>query len=373
MTLPELLIAIVLSTLVIGGASQYFIAQTRTYRRGANDTAMLQNVRFVTDLLYQHVRSAGVNVSPGQPSIIYADPTVFAFNADYSTNVAGDNMSVYYTPYAPDSEVQGLTVAKQITLPRTSYIYPTVDYGPGPGVPPFAETITFYFAVDSTNSKVPGAYALWRQVNSATPEALVRNVMPDTVPFFRYQYLLQNGLGNDSLAPVDSAHLPISYADTSAGDISAEAVRIVELHFLVANGLTGAAQRVQRVSLTASLPNVGKPQLPVCGSQPIFGQSLTATQGAPGSGQIQLSWNPATDETGGQRDIMRYVIWRKQPSDSSWGDPVLSVPAPTLTPPYAAVDNTGAPAGTPFVYAISAQDCTPQFSVPAISNQVNVP
>ena len=85
----ELIVAILIMGLVMAAASRFFVAQSKTFRRGASDAVMLQNIRFGADLLNQHLRSVGSNLTEGQPPLIYVDASVLSFNADYATNTAG--------------------------------------------------------------------------------------------------------------------------------------------------------------------------------------------------------------------------------------------------------------------------------------------
>src|SRR5271167_745190 len=186
MTLIEVMCAVIITTLVLAAAMNFFIAQSRSYTRAATQFNQVQNLRFGADLLDQHFRSAGANTTPGQPAIIYLSPTVFSFNADYASADSG-TAAIYYTPGAPVSETQGLLSAQAFNLPGVTpaYAYPTVDYQLAAGIPSPAEEITFWFQLDST-MPTPGVYALYRQVNAGVPEAVVRNILPDTVPFFQY-------------------------------------------------------------------------------------------------------------------------------------------------------------------------------------------
>jgi prepilin-type N-terminal cleavage/methylation domain-containing protein len=103
MSLLELLIAIVIMGVVMGAAMNFFIGQSKSFRRGASDVTLLQNLRFGADLLNQHFRSVGANTIAGQPPVIYADANSFSFNADYASNTAGDHNAIYYTPNAPNT------------------------------------------------------------------------------------------------------------------------------------------------------------------------------------------------------------------------------------------------------------------------------
>jgi prepilin-type N-terminal cleavage/methylation domain-containing protein len=72
-SLVELMIAIVVMAVVLAGTMNFFMGQSRTFRKATTDMVLLQNARFATDLLNEHFRSVGANLTVGQPSVIYAD------------------------------------------------------------------------------------------------------------------------------------------------------------------------------------------------------------------------------------------------------------------------------------------------------------
>jgi len=77
----------------------------------------------------------------------------------------------------------------------------------------------------------------------------------------------------------------------------------------------------------------------------------------------------ATDETGGEKDVEKYVIYRRIPP-AVFADPLAAIPAGQAT--YSFTD-TQATSGTNFVYGVAAEDCGGQYSPTAVSNQVTVP
>jgi hypothetical protein len=184
---------------------------------------------------------AELDVESQQPSVIYADARAFSFNTGFGSTVRPDLLVSLGTSREPVKDDGTWEIA-------------------------FAKTVTFFFAPDSGNTRVPGAFALWREVNAEAPQVLVRNVLPDTLPFFVYKCPAQNPSG-DSLAEVPSERLPITFADTSEAGIDAQSIRAVELHFLVTNGERGSAQRVERVSVLAMLPGAAQAVQPVAGDR----------------------------------------------------------------------------------------------------------
>ena len=85
--------------------------------------------------------------------------------------------------------------------------------------------------------------------------------------------------------------------------------------------------------------------------------TFTATaSGVVGADSVTLNWSPDVDEWGGERDIMRYIVWRRNVGAANWGSPFVTVPNGQAT--YTIVD-LSVPDATSVEYAISARDCTP--------------
>jgi prepilin-type N-terminal cleavage/methylation domain-containing protein len=355
-SLVELMIAIVVMGIVLAGTMNFFMGQSRTFRKATTDMVLLQNARFATDLLSQHMRSVGANLTVGQPAVIYVDQNTFAFNADYATNLSGDHDAVYYEPNAPLTETQTLLQAAAAPLLNTTLTYPAADYTNPMGAPSPAETITFSFAPDTETSRTDD-FVLLRQVNGSVPEVVVRNVLPDsTYPFFRYMYLRTDASGNELVDTIKTSDLPLRYDLDST--VYNDMIRGVIVSFQVTNGLLDTAQRVRPVSVIASLPNVGMRDLQTCGGQPL--PVPTPSVASPSTGVLVVTWDPSPDETGGERDVTRYAITRSTATDPTVWQTIGSVSAGG-SPPYSYTD-TGLNPNETYYYAVAAQDCTPAFS-----------
>jgi prepilin-type N-terminal cleavage/methylation domain-containing protein len=363
-SLVELLIAIVVMAVVLAGTMNFFMGQSRTFRKATTDMVLLQNARFATDLLNEHFRSVGANLTVGQPAVIYADKNVFAFNADYATNVAGDIDAIYYEPKAPTNQTQALLKAQAFTIPMSSpaLSYPGGDWISGAGVPSPAEAISFWFAPDTETTRSDD-YVLLRQVNSSTPEVVVRNVLPDsTYPFFRYMYLKIDNVGAQSVDTIAGSDLPMNYgADTI---VSKDRFRGVIISFIVTNGLADTAERTRPVSVIASLPNIGMRQLQTCGAKPLPTSAPAVAWVTPGT--LRVTWTASPDESGGERDVMRYQVTRSALFAPGVWQNVASVPAGGTYD----ITDSGLNTGVTYFYAVAAQDCTPAFSASASSGGV---
>ncbi len=375
LTLIEMLVALVVFSAVLAGALAFLRAQGRSFSLGSQRVAMLQNGRFAIDLLEKDLRTAGAGAPDIQPQLIYLGSSVLAFNANYLTNTPGDVFAVYYNPDAVTGSTAAMTKAERITLPMTSFAYPDTSYVEL-GINSNAETITFWFVTDSTTARVDD-FILYRQVNNLTPELVSRNLLQTTgVPFFRYHRLAMVS-GNPTLALVVNATLPwqhsvpIHLALSDTGAVSRiDSVRAVQVSFTVTNGLTGTAERTRALSRFMRLPNVGLANKKTCGDEPILGVGLTATWN-PVAGGVDLAWNAAVDETGGEKDVQRYVIWRRLNTELAFGDPYLSIP-PAGLPVYGYTD-AAVVSGSSYIYGLAAQDCTPLTSTRVETLQVNIP
>ena len=100
---------------------------------------------------------------------------------------------------------------------------------------------------------------LFRQVNAATPEAVVRNILKDSVPFFRFLYL-KDSASTLSIDTVKAASLPLQFdatSDTVRMRLIAN-LRAVIVSYIVTNGLTGANERTRPMTLIVPFPNMSE-------------------------------------------------------------------------------------------------------------------
>ena len=384
-TLIEMLLAVTVFSIVISAAFGFLLAQSRSFQRMGERSNLMQNMRFGRDILRQELRATGTNVTDEQPMIVHASDSVFSFNADLTTNVEDSvalTGAVYVDPFAPDSIISAMRMSTAAVIPGSSFSYPLADYSQNPlaFINSDAETITFWFATDTSTSS-NGDFMLLRQVNRGSPEVLLRNVKRRTgQPFLRYWYdPSRYGTIDPNLDTIPRSWIPLSKStprrgvapDTgTATTTRIDQIRAVEINYEVETG-TGSAARTSLVNYMVPMPNTAKPRLRrICGRLPIFGNSLTATY-VPSPQRIQLNWGAATDQTAGEQDVIRYVIWRRETGTPDWGDPHVTVGA-TTAKTYQIFDN-GVTPGTSYEYAVAVQDCTPNISGLSPSNTVVVP
>jgi hypothetical protein len=297
------------------------------------------------------------------------------------TNTTGDFHAVYYDPDAPNAIAQSLLQSQRFTLPLTSFAYPDTTYKDASGVISNAETIIFYFALDTSTTRTDD-FVLYRQVNNQAPEVVSRNLLRTVgTPWFTYTALYSPPSATAYVATVPAGNLPLRHsvkqhmspADTGVA-ARVDSLRGVRITLTATNGLTGAEERRRTISRTIRLPNAGLVNRANCGDEPFYGGGLNAVPTALITGErfMTLSWNAATDENSGEKDVVRYVIWRRRIADPPFTemDPYVSIPAGF--PNYVYVDEDVV-LGDIFFYAIAAQDCTPSLSSLTTVGPVVVP
>jgi hypothetical protein len=266
-----------------------------------------------------------------------------------------------------------------MAIPTAAFSYPDTSYLQG-GVNSGAETMVFYFAPDTTTARADD-YALFRKVNDGAPAVVARNLMRTPGrPFFEYLYLMDHDTSAATVevwSNVVVAHTAAVHGrpDGARPDTGAAAlidrIRGVRVNLTATDGTTGAGERRRSVSRTVLLANAGVTRLESCGEVPTFGGSFGAAPSAAGAATptVTLSWGPAVDESGGEKDVLRYIVWKRPAGGGDWGPPFMSIPAGL--PGYAYVDDQ-VQHGQTYDYAISAQDCTPSQSAQILAT-VRVP
>lgn len=381
MTLVEMLVALAVFSVVLAGTLGFIRAESRSFTLGNERMGLLQNTRYALGQLEQDLRTAGTGTTADQPFLVYAGPAVVAFNGNYASNVANDIAAVYVNPDAPAASVAALTWGQRITIPLTGFGYPDTSYflDPQHTVNGEAETLIFYFALDTSTARTDD-YALYRRVNTLAPELVARNLLATPgLPFFEYHRLQVAVGGATTLAPVPAAALPLAHsvplhhspADSGAA-ARIDSVRAIVVNVTASNGRTDAAERRRSLTRMIRLPNAGLRNKRTCGDEPILGVPLgVAYVSLPGGvPSVNVSWTPAIDEISGERDVVRYVMYRRPSTDPEWHEPYQSVPAGS---PNYVFSDVGVESGESYYYALGAQDCTPSLSTLSLSGPVGIP
>jgi len=367
MTLVELLVALLIASLLVSTALAFVKQQGQAFSFGTGRMSVLQSHRFVLDALERDLRTVGSGVPAKQPFLVYADSLVLAFNADFVSRDTGDVFAVYIDEDAPVNAVQALTRARRFRLPGTGFTYPDTSYSERSTNSP-AETIILYFERDTTTARTDD-WVLFRQANDQPPGVVGRGLLASPGRrFFEYSQLVESDTAASRIDPVPVTWLPLAHsvnahrtpADTGRA-ARIDRLRGVRVNFVASNGDTGAREQKRAVSRLIRFPNAGMANLQTCGEAPQFGATLSAARVTLPSGErvVRLAWGQAGDENSGERDVVRYVVWRKTVAAADWGDPYLSIPAGQSTYSYTDSD---VQLGTTYYYAVAAQDCTPSIS-----------
>jgi prepilin-type N-terminal cleavage/methylation domain-containing protein len=379
MTLTELLVALLLAGFILGPVFTFLRQQSDAYAMGASRMMLTQNHRFAINTLERDLRTAGSGIPvPGvQPTVVYAGSDVFAFNADYATRDTADLAAVYVDTAAAPEDVDALIPSRHVTIPGSSFVYPDSAYHSASGNSQ-AETIIFYFTPDAGTPRTDD-FVLMRQVNDRQPAVVARNILrTSNGPFFQYQELVVPDSGSSYINTVANGDLPMAHTAAlhgipERGDSMPAAridrIRTVRVSFTVTNGPTNARQQTRAVSRMVRLPNAGLAVSQMCGDAP---QAPTAVAAAvsPGAAphQVTLTWNASVDESSGEHDVLRYIVYRKPFSAASFTDPIGSVSAGSTTYSFSETPGAGL-----YTYGVAAQDCTPAASDMATTAAVNVP
>lgn len=371
-TLPELLIALLVGGIVIQVAVGFLAQQGRNFNRGSVAMAAAQNGRYAVNALEKDVRTVGAGVPAQQPQLVYAGPDVLAFNADYATADPSDVFAVYLERDTPPSQLQAATPAARFTIPMTAVGYPDTAYLENGSNSP-AETLTFFFQPDPTTPRADD-FALYRQANGGPAAVVARNLLrTGGQNFFEYLVLQVPANAPTRLASVGggplrhSAKWHGSPADTGAA-ARVDSVRAVRVRFTVTSGEPGPTELRRAVERTIRMPNAGMAVRSICGDDPQgSGIGAQVVSMPDGTRVVAISWGPSVDETAGERDVLRYIVWRRTDGAADWGDPLLSIPAGLGA--YSYVDQSVL-SGHSYQYALAAQDCTPSRSPLQVSATV---
>jgi type II secretory pathway pseudopilin PulG len=359
-TLAEVIIALTLAGIVFSGVVTLIRVQKSLYVKGALRTEAVQRARYVVDFLERELRLAGSGTLPNQPVIVYGDDDAVVFNVDLVTRDRDDAVAVYYDPDAPVSQTVGPD-SGALTLPNGT-AYPKTWYGPN-RTPGRAETVTLRFAPYSASR-----YALVRQINTADPDTLLKELERPVDGFFSYYTTGPGSGGRELPAPLVHDEPIHGGPGDTARSARTDSIRAIRAAFIVVvQNPQGAEKRIEtRVAVAPR--NMGLTLHASCGQRPIVPAppSLALTP----EDKAQVTWPPAFDETGGERDVRQYNLYRAESSEGPW-IPVQTLPiAGTGSYTY---EDTSVEPGKAYWYGLAATDCTPVESEWAIAGPIAIP
>jgi len=371
-TLIEMMIAIVLFVLVFGLAVPFFRYQARSVSASAGRLDALQNARYAQSAIDRDMRISGIGIVQAQPMIVQADGFAVTFNADLATKDRNDPMSIYYDVDMDSSGTDAMNNANKVVLPNSAVSYPDSNYMNGVIASP-AETIQYWLVKDSAATRTD-QYVLYRRVNNL-PQRLVAKgiIVPAGTNFF--QYMKPNSVGG--LDSIKAAKLPLfhsapihgSPADTASSALT-DSIRVVRM---TVTGLYNDPDKgaiMKTVVSSTKLLNAGMSRSTVCGDKPIAVTTATAFPFGPVGHptKVTIAWTKSLDQDAGEKDVERYMVFKKLSASSDWGNPIADIAASQNT--YT-LDDTTLPSGL-WTYGIIAQDCSPANSAVTSTNPVNV-
>jgi hypothetical protein len=108
----------------------------------------------------------------------------------------------------------------------------------------------------------------------------------------------------------------------------------------------------------------------VCGDKPIAVPNAIAVR-TPNNGtptKVTIFWNKSLDQDAGEKDVERYMVFKKLAVSADWGNPIADLAA---SQDVYSLDDTTLPGGD-WVYAVVAQDCSPSNSAATSTGTVHV-
>jgi len=371
-TLLELMIALVLFVTVFGLAVPFFRFQARSVAQSSGRLDALQNARYAQNAIDRDLRIAGIGVVSNQPLIVQADQYAITFNADLTTSDSSDPGSIYYDPTVDSNATISMNTGTKVQLPRSAKWYPDSNYWAGP-IPSRAETISYWVQLDSASGR-SDQYILYRRVNALPARIVAKGIIiPSGVSFFTYMRPDSTGV-LDSIRtnklPIFHAPLHGSPADTG-GSAWTDSIRVVKI---LAEGLYHDPDKgdiIRKVSSSTKLINSGMVRSTMCGDPPLAatGLSVTPLPNAMAPVKVNITWNASVDQDNGEKDVERYMVFKKSTLDADWGEPIASVAA---SPASYSIDDTDLHSGS-WQWAVVAQDCSPANSPMATSGVVTIP
>ncbi len=335
-TLIELMIALFLFVMVFGLAVPFFRFQARSVSTSSGRQDALQNARFAQNAIDRDLRIAGIGIVAEQPLIVQADRMAITFNADLATTDSSDASSIYYDPTLDSLSVTSMTTAAKQQLAYSAWNYPDSNYYAN-SIPSRAETVQYWASLDSSSGR-SDQYVIWRRVNTQTPRLVAKDIIIPAGQFL-FSYYRVDSAGN--LDSVPSAQYPLLHSAPIHGSTVdtgksawTDSLRVVRIHAWGLFKDPSKGDIIRKVESSTKLINAGMVRATMCGDAPLPVTGLTATAlpvGGPPYNKVRLQWNASVDQDNGEKDVERYMVFKKLQTDSDWGEPVADVAASGAT------------------------------------------
>jgi prepilin-type N-terminal cleavage/methylation domain-containing protein len=371
-TLIEMMIALLLFVAVFGMAVPFFRYQARSVSQSSGRQDALQNARYAQNAIDRDLRIAGIGVVNNQPLLVQADMYAITFNADLTTSDSADPTSIYYDPTVDSTATISMNNGTKVQLPLSPKFYPDSNYFNG-AIPSRAETISYWVSLDSASGR-SDQYILFRRVNADNPRIVAKGIIiPTGVSFFTY--MRPDSTGNlDSIrtTSLPIIHVPLHGSPQDTGHLAwLDSIRVVKI---LSQGLYHDPDKgdiIRKVASSTKLINSGMVRSTMCGDVPLPATAAVATPMpnplAPTS--VHITWSASIDQDNGEKDVERYMVFKRLVGDPDWGEPIASVAA---SPATYAIDDTDLHTGN-WEYAVLAQDCSPANSSSDGAGTVAIP
>jgi prepilin-type N-terminal cleavage/methylation domain-containing protein len=373
-TLLEMVVAITVIGITLALTVPFFRNEVKAFTNIAGRDDAQQNARYGVAMIDRELRVAGVGVIDAQPLIVQAAPYAITFNVDLVSRIKADMGAAYYDPDIDPAAAASLPQTTKITLPLSASVqYPDTSYNQSVGVPSEAETVSFWVAPDPDPS-ANGTYALFRRVN-AMPATVVAKalVLPTGEPAFRY--FKADTLGQ--LVEIPQASLPLyhsakihnSKADSAKSALT-DSIRVVRVRITGQYTDPKGVKQPRPIETGVRIMNAGLLHFRTCGDPPILTSVITAVVTTVPSTKVTVSWIPSVDQSGGEKDIEQYAIYRRVSTATLFTEPIASIPGGSAS--YSFTD-TQVASGDKLIYGIAAIDCGGQVSGVQTAPLVTVP
>jgi hypothetical protein len=372
-SLGELLLSLTITIAVFSAAVPFFTMQMRQMQQNLGRTDAQMTARFAQNSVDRELRNIGIGTTPmnvtlaiprNQPKIVMAATHAVTFNTDLIAYDTTDIKAVYYDPNVPYHLTTAMTTISGITLPLSAKSYPDYVYRDEVGALSLAETISYWASVDST-SGYTDEYVIFRRVNDGPVTVVARGIrIPAGTPMFTYNRVFANG----TIGPVPTASLPVYWDQLNSWSDSIRTATIAVRGVFRGYDLQNKAKTYERsVSSQTALANIGLTQRNSCGDIPLNpGVPTAAMVNVGGVNRVQVTFNKSNDETSGEKDVERYVVFRREVG-FAFDEPVAVVGK--SGGPYLFEDFDLQP-GLAFEYGVAAQDCSPANSTILVSGSV---
>jgi hypothetical protein len=378
-TLLEMILSMTLMMAFLGMTAELFRKQSGSVSASAGRLDAQQNLRFATSSIERELRMAGLGIADAQPLLVQATATAITFNADLIALDTGDYNAVYINPDADSAAVDVLRPTSKITLPNSTSTYPDSLYtysGAPSGVPSYAETISYWISHDST-SAYSNEYIMFRRVNARPVRVIARGIRYNGDGDSPFRFFVTTDTSNNEVIPpfVHTAAIHGSPADTGKSAMTDSITSVwVSLRSAVRDlrSKSTGDTAMRSVSIKVHLMNAGLVHHSSCGQAPL-GVTPTATLTpislptipAP---FVTITWPASVDDGSGEKDVVRYAVYRHLAGAAVFDEPIASVPAGTYT-----FKDTDVTSGQTWVYGVAVQDCTPALSPIGTAPPVAIP